>query len=74
MDGTPTMRMNEFVLSSIARGTLDTASSSSVRSDLPAPTELKFVVNKEVEKYIKEAEEHYDTLLGAHGMEVSCTL
>lgn len=67
MDGTPTLRMNEFVCSSIASGKLESGQS---RSDIPAPKEISFVVNDEVKKYVSEAEEHYATLLGEHGMDV----
>lgn len=70
MDGTPTLRLNEYVISSIARGVVDHGSPS-VRSSIPEPAELSFKLNAETEKYIDEARADYDKLVGAHDMHVS---
>ena len=70
MDGTPTLRMNEFIISSIARGAVDHHSERDVRSDIPPPRGLSFALSNEVEMYIKDAEKRYDELIGAHDMHV----
>lgn len=70
MDGTPTLRMNEFIASSVARGNTDHPEQSTVRPNIPAPEELSFVLNDEVQTFIKNAEKHYDELVGAHDMHV----
>jgi len=71
MDGTPTLRMNEFIVSSVARGNVDHGPEHNfVRPNIPPPEELKFVLNDEVQRYIKDAEKHYDELVGAHDMHV----
>lgn len=44
--------------------------SSAVRPTLPSPTELTFSLSAEAEKYVKEAREDYDKLVGAHDMQV----
>lgn len=72
MDGTPTLRMNEFVLSSIAKGDMShQAQAETTRGNLPAPAELKFELDDKAKKYITEAEKHYDELIDAHEMNVS---
>lgn len=69
--GTPTLRMNEYILSNAARGTYDKGSPD-VRPLLPAPEELKFQLDETSRKYISEAEKHFDELIGAHDLHVSC--
>ncbi|KAF8319721.1 acyltransferase ChoActase/COT/CPT [Clavulina sp. PMI_390] len=69
MDGTPTLRMNEFVCGNVVLGKVDNGSVE-VRQGLPEPEELQWEVNAEVAKYVGEAEKHYDELIGAHGMDV----
>ena len=72
MDGTPTLRMNEFMLASLAAGkvNLGPARTPSTGSDLPSPTELTFVLNDATKAQIADAEAHFDALVGAHDMEV----
>jgi hypothetical protein len=69
--GTPTLRMNEYILSNVARGTYDKGSPD-VRPSLPAPEELKFDLDETSRKYITEAEKHFDDLVSAHDLHVSC--
>ena len=44
MDGTPTLRMTEFLLASLAQRKVDLGPST-VSSSLPPPTELPFALN-----------------------------
>jgi carnitine O-acetyltransferase len=69
MDGTPTLRMNEFILGSIDKGKVDLAETP-VSGELPAVEELTFEVNPQVTQALKEAERRYAELLGDHHMKV----
>ncbi|KAK7690110.1 hypothetical protein QCA50_006758 [Cerrena zonata] len=72
MDGTPTLRMNEFMLASLAHKKIDLGPerTSETGKNLEAPKELPFVLNDKVEKYVSEAEQNFDKLVGDHDMEV----
>lgn len=70
MDGTPTLRLNEFMLSSLRFKKIDHGPET-IRESLPAPTELKFELDGTVKNYISEAEKHFDELVGAHDLHVS---
>lgn len=72
MDGTPTLRLNEFILASLAANKVDHGSDS-VRPDLGQPTELKFELDATSKKYIAEAEQHFAELVGQHDLHVSMT-
>lgn len=69
MDGTPTLRMSEFILSSLAAGRVDHGPPS-VRGDLPPPRELAFALDGATRAAIGAAEAHFDALVGAHDMAV----
>jgi carnitine O-acetyltransferase len=69
MDGTPTLRMNEFILASIAKGKVDFGTETATES-LPEPQELEFQLNDKVKGLIKESERRFDELVGQHDMEV----
>ncbi|KAG9046645.1 Carnitine O-acetyltransferase mitochondrial [Tulasnella sp. UAMH 9824] len=69
MDGTPTLRLNEFMLSSLRFNKIDHGPEA-VRKNLPSPTELKFELDGTVKNYIAEAEKHFDELVGAHDLHV----
>lgn len=72
MDGTPTLRMNEFVLASLAanKADLGAARTSSTGFDLPQPTELKFVVDAKVAKTVEDSCQRFDELIGQHDLHV----
>ncbi|KAK7469357.1 Carnitine O-acetyltransferase mitochondrial [Stygiomarasmius scandens] len=72
MDGTPTLRMNEFVLASLAlnKVNLGPARSNDTAVNLPAPVELNFEINDQVEKLVKESESHFNTLVDKHDLHV----
>lgn len=69
--GTPTLRLNEYMVSSVARGTVDHGSPT-VRPNLPAPQEIKFVLDDTTSANIKVSEKNFDKLVGEHDMHV-CT-
>ncbi|KAI0763633.1 acyltransferase ChoActase/COT/CPT [Trametes elegans] len=72
MDGTPTLRWNEFVLASLAHGKVDLGPerTPSTGADLEPPTALPFVLDARTRQYVAEAEAHFDALVGQHDMEV----
>ncbi|THV03885.1 acyltransferase ChoActase/COT/CPT [Dendrothele bispora CBS 962.96] len=72
MDGTPTLRMNEFVLASLALNKVDLGPprSNVTAVDLPTPVELKFETNEQVEKLVKESEARFDELVDRHDLHV----
>lgn len=69
MDGTPTLRMTEFMLSALCHNKIDHGSDS-VREGLPAPAELKFELDATTKTNIANAEKHFDELVGAHDLHV----
>lgn len=76
MDGTPTLRMNEFALASLAAKKIDLGPprTSETGKGLPMPTELKFVVDETVRKQVKDAEIAFNKLVGQHDMHVCASL
>ncbi|KAI0056558.1 acyltransferase ChoActase/COT/CPT [Artomyces pyxidatus] len=69
MDGTPTLRLNEFALASLAAGRVDLGVPSP-RSSLPPPSEIAFTTNDAIVRDVRAAEEHFDALVGAHDLHV----
>jgi len=69
MDGTPTLRLNEFIISALQHNKIDHGSPTP-RTDLPAPTELSFEVNHTISKHIVESEQRFDELVGRHDLHV----
>ncbi|KAG7088269.1 hypothetical protein E1B28_012283 [Marasmius oreades] len=72
MDGTPTLRMNEFVLAAIAlnKVRLGSPRTSETEKDVAEPVELKFEVDEGVGQLVKEAETRFDQLVGRHELHV----
>lgn len=70
MDGTPTLRMNEFVLASLASGKADLGPTRANTSRLPGVEELVFELDDKVHKAVKDAESRFDELVGKHQLEV----
>lgn len=72
MDGTPTLRMTEFMLASLAANKVDlgSARTESTGGNLAAPTELRFELDARCREYIDAACEHFDALVGQHDMQV----
>lgn len=73
MDGTPTLRMNEFVLATLALGKADLGAprTNDTGADLPEPAELKFTTTPQVDSLVKAAEQRFDELVGQHDLRVS---
>ncbi|CEG68463.1 Putative Carnitine O-acetyltransferase [Rhizopus microsporus] len=69
MDGTATCRLNEYVCDGLARNLVNHGSDH-VRTDIPQPEQLQFVLNDKVEKAIETAEKDFDELIGNHEMTV----
>lgn len=75
MDGTPTLRLNEFVLASLARNKIDLGPSTpSIPSTEIKVEELVFKVNKDIKTSVKEAEARFDKLVDDHEMAVRLCL
>ncbi|OBZ71340.1 Carnitine O-acetyltransferase, mitochondrial [Grifola frondosa] len=72
MDGTPTLRLNEFMLASLAAGKVDLgpARTAETGRDLEAPKELPFVLDAKSHTYIKQAEKSFDELVAKHDTEI----
>ncbi|KAF8746661.1 Acyltransferase ChoActase COT CPT, partial [Rhizoctonia solani] len=69
MDGTPTLRMNEFILASLAKGKVDHGSAT-VSSNLPAPKEITFELDSTSKSHIQTATKNFNTLVGQHDLHV----
>ncbi|KAF9071215.1 acyltransferase ChoActase/COT/CPT [Rhodocollybia butyracea] len=72
MDGTPTLRMNEFILAAVAHNKIDLGPkrTSQTGIDLPVPVELKFTLNDEVRQLVSSAEGRFDKLVSDHDLHV----
>ncbi|KAI6030704.1 acyltransferase ChoActase/COT/CPT, partial [Pisolithus orientalis] len=72
LDGTPTLRFNEFMLASLTANKVDLGPSrtTSTGAELPQPIELKFELDARCMTYVDEACKHFDELVGMHDMEV----
>ena len=71
MDGTPTLRMTDFVIGALTAGKIDLGPAASSKP-LAAPKELKFVVDAKTEANIKRAESDFDALVSQHYLHVRC--
>lgn len=69
MDGTPTHRLNDYTNMLIFTNKLD-FSDPTIRSGLPEPQPLKFVVNADVKKDIQRATADFETVIGQHELRV----
>ena len=69
MDGTPTHRLNDFVNDVIFNNKLD-FSDPSVRSGLPEPQAIRFVITKEVQAEIDRAVCDFTDVIGQHELAV----
>lgn len=69
MDGTTTHRLNDYANMMVFTNKLD-LSDTSVRSDLPEPTALRFHINETVNKEIQRATTDHNLLIGQHELKV----
>lgn len=70
LDGTATLRMNEFILGAIEHHKITASSGHSDASSLPEPRELPFEIDGKTREYIKQSENNFDKLTGDHELEV----
>ncbi|KAF7299596.1 Carnitine acetyl transferase [Mycena chlorophos] len=68
MDGTPTLRMNEFVLATLATGKADLGTPTG--EALPTPTLLPFELDSPTLSLIDGATKRFDELVGEHELYV----
>lgn len=68
MDGTPTLRLNDFALQALQAGKIDLGSSN--RTDLPAPKQIQFKTDKTVEAKIEESIKEFNDLMGRHDLAI----
>jgi len=69
MDGTPTHRLNDYVMDVIFNNKLN-FSDPTVRSNLPEPQAVRFVVTKEVQSEIDRAIKDFGSVIGQHELAV----
>ncbi len=69
MDGTPTLRLNEFILGSLAAEEIELGSPSPSPLLTP-PAEIVLAANDAVLADVKEAEKNFDKLVGSHDLQV----
>ncbi|KAI8978504.1 acyltransferase ChoActase/COT/CPT [Pilobolus umbonatus] len=69
MDGTPVCRLNEFVCDGLNRNLIDHGSAD-VRSDIPQPSQISFILNGKIEEAIEQAVKDFYKLINAHEMTV----
>jgi len=76
MDGTPTLRLNEFALAALAAKKINLGPPRTQKTGegLPTPTELKFVINETISKHVRGAEIAFGNLVGQHDMHVRAVL
>lgn len=72
MDGTPTLRMTEFMLASLAANKIDLGRPKNIETglNLPKPTRLEFRTDTAVKGLISSAEQEFDALVGKHDLHV----
>jgi carnitine O-acetyltransferase len=70
--GTPTLRMNEFMLASLAAGKVELGLARVARTgaDLPEPTALPFELDAASKENVSAAEKRFDALVAQHDMQV----
>ncbi len=73
LDGTPTLRMNEFVLAALDKGkiSLELPKSQSGSSSPLKPAEVTFVTDKTIKRAVEEAYKGFGEVMGAHDLQVS---
>ncbi|KAB5589040.1 Carnitine O-acetyltransferase [Ceratobasidium theobromae] len=69
MDGTTTLRLNEFMLASLAHGKIDHGSPSPA-STLKAPKEITFDLDSTTKSQISTATQNFNSLVSKHDLHV----
>ncbi|KAI9146560.1 acyltransferase ChoActase/COT/CPT [Paraphysoderma sedebokerense] len=65
MDGTPTCRLNDWILDNLAKGKINHGSST-IASNLPRPQKLRFTFNQAILDAIRSSEKSFDALVDKH--------
>ncbi|KAI5779327.1 carnitine O-acetyltransferase-like protein [Geopyxis carbonaria] len=68
MDGTPTLRLNDYVCNMMFKEKMEF--DQSIRSNLPEPKPISFIVNKEVQETINKAEQNFRDTIAQHDLRV----
>ena len=74
MDGTPTLRMNEFMCGAIAAGKITPSASTATSSNVPEPKEIKFDLDRKTLGLIEQSEKNFDKLVGDQELEVRMSI
>ena len=74
LDGTATLRMNEFILGAVDHGRISASAGSGSTASLSEPKELSFEIDAKTSENIKQAENNFDKLIGDHELEVGSLL
>lgn len=69
MDGTPTTRLNDWMIRSISAGKIDMGNPTP-RSDLPAPKQLQFQLNDKVKTHVAKAVTSIEEIKAEHQVTV----
>lgn len=69
MDGTHTLRLNNFVLQSLEKNKLDLNSGSGAAS-IPPPQRLEFAVDANVQRSVTESLSRFNKLMGDHNLSI----
>jgi carnitine O-acetyltransferase len=71
LDGTPTLRMNEFVLGALDKGKIELELSSGKNTAPLQPEELVFTTDSTVEGHVQTAINNFSKVLAEHELIVS---
>ncbi len=72
LDGTPTLRMNDFVLGALSKGKITLELSENEQNPTPLKVEeVKFVTDRRIEEGVKKAEKGFAEVMGQHEVQVS---
>ncbi|KAK0542902.1 Carnitine O-acetyltransferase mitochondrial [Tilletia horrida] len=70
IDGTPTLRLNDFVLNALAANKIDLGGDGKSGSELPAPEPISFALDAGVESAIAQSIKAFDELKAAHDLAI----
>lgn len=74
LDGTPTLRMNEFVLAALENNKIPLDLSSEERPGEVKVDELEFVVDEKVRRFAERARKNFSDNVGKHDLKVSLAM
>lgn len=73
LDGTPTLRLNEFMLASVDAGKipLELPSNEKAQSPMPKPTELVFELDRKATDAVKQSQKGFEQEMALQQLKVS---